>query len=513
MARPLSWHDDPLEDVFEFRAPPPRAPDEPEPEPPPAAPAAWREWLLELFPRHVSKGFATYHEEFWEWESAVRAGVRPQPFVGIWPREGGKSSSVELGTVRLGLTGRRTYVWYCRETQERADDAVSNIGALLESSAVDRYYPVHAQRRVGKYGSARAWRRNRLHTAGGFIVDAVGLDTARRGVKIEEKRPDLIIFDDIDDKLDSAEATKKKRKIITASLLPAGQVDALAVIAVQNLIIPHGIFAQLADGRADFLIDRIVSGPYPAIVGLKTESKYDESIGRVRTKILAGTPTWQGQDLDACQKAIDNEGLTTFIEERQHQVHERTGALWTKALLNDHRRAEAPTLKRVVVGVDPSGGGDEIGIIVAGLGHDDRGYVIADFSVPGARGALHWGHETVRAFDEREADRIVAERNFGGDMVESNIKVAAGNRRMPVHMVTASRGKAVRAEPVSALYENGAVSHVGTFPELEAELTGWVPGDPRSPNRLDALVWCLTELMLGEKKQVRVYFPGMEKAS
>lgn len=504
MSRRLAWHDDPLADVFDLT---PRTEPEVDDDPPPRAPEHWRDWLHALFPRSVAQDFADYHAEFWAWVWAIMHGERPEPFVGIWGRGAGKSSSCEMGVCSVGLRGTRSYVWYVRATQDNADDSVGNIGALLESAAVERYYPAHAQRRVGKYGSSKGWRRNRLHTAGGFIVDAMGLDTARRGVKIEEKRPDMIVFDDIDDKLDSEDATRKKRKIITTSILPAGPIGLTAVLAVQNLIIPHGIFAQLADGRADFLIDRRVSGPHPAIRDLKTESYFDEALGRIRHRIVAGTPTWIGQDLPACQAAIDTEGLTAFLEERQHQVHERQGALWTKALINEHRRYERPTCRRIVVGVDPSGGGDEIGILICGLGHDGRGYVLADYTAPGPRGPLFWGHETVRGYDDFQADRIVAERNYGGNLVKSNIQVAAGNRRVPVEEVNASRGKDVRAEPVAALYEDGLISHVGTFPELEQELTSWVPGDPRSPNRLDALVWCFTELFhLGEEqKRPRIY--------
>lgn len=512
MAR-LSWYDDPLEDLFEHSEP--RAVDPPvdEPDPPPAAPDTWREWLGELFPMHVRGGFADYHEEFWEWVWSIERGQSVDPFVGIWPRGGGKSTGCELAVAATGLRGTRGYVWYVRATQENADDSVSNIAALLESEAVERYYPMHAERSVGKYGTSRGWRRNRLHTAGGFIVDGMGLDTARRGVRIEHMRPDFIIFDDIDDKLDSAEATEKKRKIITTSLLPAGQAGVLAVAMVQNLIIPHGIFAQLADNRADFLSTRIVSGPHPAIRGLKLESHYDERLGRVRHRIVAGEPTWQGQDIEACQQAIDTEGPTAFLEERQHQVHERRGALWTKDLLNVCRIAERPQLKRVVVGVDPSGGGDEIGIVIAGLGYDGRGYLLGDYTAPGPRGPLFWGHEAVRAFDDFEADRIVAERNFGGDMVESNIRVAAGDRHIPVTLVTAARGKAIRAEPVASLFQDGLVSIVGTFPELETELTSWAPGDKRSPNRLDAMVWAFTELMLQERRKVRVHSAGLARSA
>ena len=107
----------------------------------------------------------------------------------------------------------------------------------------------------------------------------------------------------------------------------------------------------------------------------------------------------------------------------------------------------------------------------------------------------------IDVYDEWELDKIIGERNYGGDMVEGNIKAAAGLRRIPFEYVIASRGKTLRAEPVSALYENGEVLHVGTFPELEIELTSWVQGDPWSPNRLDALVHVLTWLLLGKRKK------------
>ncbi|KKL49167.1 hypothetical protein LCGC14_2318210, partial [marine sediment metagenome] len=107
----------------------------------------------------------------------------------------------------------------------------------------------------------------------------------------------------------------------------------------------------------------------------------------------------------------------------------------------------------------------------------------------------NWGHAVIYVYDELGADLIVAESNFGGDLVKANIRVHS--KRAPVKMVPATRGKAIRAEPVEALYEEDLVHHVGAFPELEAELTSWVPGETtESPNRLDALVWMITELML-----------------
>lgn len=458
-----------------------------------ALPDSWGAWLAALFPSAVRSGFAARHARFWGWLWAITPESDPPPFVGIWPRGGGKSTSAELGCAALGLRDRRRYALYVRDTQPRADDSVANIAALFETAAVARAYPAHAERLVGKFGNPAGWRRNRFRTAGGFTVDALGLDVAARGVKLEDQRPDVIIFDDVDGRHDSPAATEKKLTTIRESLLPAGTPH-VAVIAIQNLIIPNGVFAQLADGRADFLARRIVSGPDPALEGLVTTRDTDPATGAMRTMLAEGEPTWNGQDLTACQRLVDRIGLAAFERECQHCVQEREGALWSRALLDRSRVAAAPQLTRVVVAVDPSGGGDAIGIIAAGLGADGRAYVLEDRTAPGAKGPAFWAREATALYRARMADRIVAERNFGGDMVESTLKVA--DPGAAVRMVTASRGKVVRAEPVSALYEAGRVVHVGTFAELETEMTSWVPGDPDSPNRVDALVWAITDLLI-----------------
>lgn len=216
------------------------------------APDAWREWLEALFPAYVG-AFAGRHERFWEWAWAIGPQDNPRPYVGIWPRGDGKSTSAELATCALGLRERSRYAVYVRRTQDLADDSVSNVQSMLESNAVERYYPSHAEPEVGKFGNVRGWRRERLQTAGGFTVDALGLDAAARGAKIDDARPDLIILDDIDEKHDSRAATQKKLTTLKDSVLGLLSDDGSAVIAIQNLVLPNGVFARLADGRADFL--------------------------------------------------------------------------------------------------------------------------------------------------------------------------------------------------------------------------------------------------------------------
>jgi hypothetical protein len=185
-------------------------------------------------------------------------------------------------------------------------------------------------------------------------------------------------------------------------------------------------------------------------------------------------------------------------------IDEAPGALWKRETIEASRVVKSPdNLSRVVVGVDPSAttGGDEAGIITAGrIGNDY--YTLADDSVQGSPET--WAQAAITAFHRHKADCIVAEKNNGGEMVESVIKQAVINARakdpklgnVPVRLVWASRGKATRAEPISAIAEKGRDHHVGSFPLLEDELCLWQPGD-NSPNRLDAKVWAMTALSEG----------------
>lgn len=191
-------------------------------------------------------------------------------------------------------------------------------------------------------------------------------------------------------------------------------------------------------------------------------------------------------------------------------IEEPEGALWVMTMFDD--RHAAPDLARVVVAVDPSGGSDasadEQGIVVCGLGVDGRGYVLADRSCK--LSPAGWGARAVAAYQQYAADSILVERNYGGDMAEAVVLGAAraAGEVVKVKMVTASRGKRLRAEPVVALYEQGKVTHCEVFEELEAQMCAWTPESGTSPDRLDALVWALTELMVKEpppERQVYVY--------
>ena len=182
-------------------------------------------------------------------------------------------------------------------------------------------------------------------------------------------------------------------------------------------------------------------------------------------------------------------------------IEDIEGALWNRDGLEACRVAAAPPLRRIVIGVDPpiTRGGDDCGIVVVGRGVDDKAYVLADHSVSG-RSPEGWARAVAAAAELWDADRVVAEGNQGGEMVESTLRAA--DVAMPIKRVHARVGKVARAEPVAALYEADRAHHVGAFPALEDQLCGLITGGGyegpgRSPDRADALVWAMSEAMLG----------------
>lgn len=202
-------------------------------------------------------------------------------------------------------------------------------------------------------------------------------------------------------------------------------------------------------------------------------------------------------------KIVELNGVHNFRREYPATAEEAfsaevPGALWKREQIDNLRKlGELPHLVRIVVAVDPSGGdkekNDEIGLVVVGKDAQKHGYVLADHS--GRYSPKEWGSKAVALYRQFKADRIVAESNFGGAMVESTIRVV--DPKAPVKLVHASRGKQARAEPVAALYEKGEMHHHGTFIGLEDEMVTWVPGESSdSPNRIDALVWAATELLI-----------------
>lgn len=188
------------------------------------------------------------------------------------------------------------------------------------------------------------------------------------------------------------------------------------------------------------------------------------------------------------------------------------GALWSRQMIEDCRVNTVPDLKRIVVGVDPAVSSNEFsaetGIVCVGIDQEGIGYVLDDRSIKGT--PVEWANAAIALFHRSQADRIVVEANQGGDMVRHTLHTVES--QVPVKAVHATRGKRTRAEPVSALYEQGRIKHVGAFPTLEDQMCSWTT-DSASPDRLDALVWAVTELMIGSQQAPTVIPFGTTQAS
>jgi hypothetical protein len=462
----------------------------------------WRQWIALVSPQRYE--FAKHHEDFWEWVWGVKPDERPNPFVAIWPRGGAKSTSTELACVLLAARGARKYGLYVCESQDQADDHVSNVAALLELDTTAKAFPDLAARAIGKYGNVKGWRRNRLMTQSGFILDAMGLDSAARGVKIENQRPDLLVFDDIDSEQDSQMATEKKIKTLTTALLPAGSND-VGVLMCQNLVHQDSIFARLADGRANFLANRIVSGPIPAI----KDFTYANEDGRF--VITGGEPSWSGQNLDRCQEMITDMGISAFLSECQHDTTPAAGGMFSHLTYQHCKPEELPDLVRTCVWVDPAvtdnDRSDAMGIQCAGI--DSNGQIYMLYSYEQRSTPLFVLQKAIRVAQEYGADSIGIETDQGGDTWNSVYREAATGlgleeREVPrlKHARAGSIGpKTHRASLMLTDYEKGRITHVwGTHGILEKGLHRF----PRSKpfDLVDAAFWAWRDLRPGKRKRL-----------
>jgi len=205
------------------------------------------------------------------------------------------------------------------------------------------------------------------------------------------------------------------------------------------------------------------------------------------------------------------EGTRLGRQELNAELLEDTpGALWSQGIIDAARQVAAPDLERIVVAIDPAAtsgeDADETGIVVVGKDHRGHGYILADAS--GKYQPIEWAKIAITAYRTHHADRIVAEINNGGEMAENTLRIVDPN--IPFTAVRASRGKVTRAEPASALYEQGRMHHIGTFPQLEDQMTNFTSDFDRnaagySPDRVDALVWATTELLVEQMKSYGMY--------
>jgi phage terminase large subunit-like protein len=288
----------------------------------------WEPWVQTLAGGYASGDFSTYQRDFWNWFVPI-SGERPDPVVACWPRGGGKTTTVQLILLWAATSKLRPYVLYIGKSQSAVEDKVEAVGKLLMSQRVAEVYPDVAQVYVAETGAKRDWRRSRIRTASDFTLDAMGMDQAMRGAKVEEDRPGIIVLDDIEDFVDTPYMTQKRIDVLTRSIIPAASTDCIFVF-VQNKIHSDSIMARLLDDRADFLADREVLGPYPQIEDMVTE-EYKDDRGRLRHRIVAGTPTWPEElGIEVSNQQLADEGLVAFLGEKQHETDAIEGTMFPK---------------------------------------------------------------------------------------------------------------------------------------------------------------------------------------
>ena len=245
-------------------------------------------------------------------------------------------------------------------------------------------------------------------------------------------------------------------------------------------------------------------GEHPQVIATTTPKNrpFVRELSEMTTTTTVRVTTYENPNLsDSVKERLYKQYGNTRLGRQEilaEWLEDVPGALW--GLDSFQTRPDPPPLKKIGIAIDPAGGNDpendETGIIVGGVGSDGYGYVIQDLSGKFTPG--EWAQRAISAYDMHQADYIVAEMNYGGQMVEHTLRTVRKN--VPIKKVTATRGKFTRAQPVAALYEQGRIFHSGHFPRLEDQLTQWTPDSPFSPDRLDALVWLFTELMVDVKE-------------
>lgn len=443
-------------------------------------------WARALFPKQTRQPFVGRHDQMWSWFWQMAPGIAPDPFIAIWPRGGGKSTNAQVGITSLGAREIRRYGLYVSGTQPQADKHVQSVAALLGSPALARYYPLLAERAVNKYGASKGWRRDRLRTALGFTLEGVGLDVSVRGFKDEDVRPDFIVLDDIDARHDSPHMVRKKIETITESILPTGSDDC-AVIFVQNRVHGASIASSFIDGSNTFLINHLLSGPFPAVEGLVMEER-DEPDGRRKYHIVGGTATWPGQDIQTCEKQINEWGPEAFRAEAQHEKKQTPGGMFSHLKYRHIARAQLPELVRTAVWVDPAvsntDDSDCYAVSAAGIDYNDIIYRI--FSWEDRTSPEDAVRRAVLKAIELGSPTVGVETDQGGDTWQSvywraveaiQRELAALGRELEyVPRFRAAKAgsfgsKVHRASQMLPDYERGEIVHVlGTHEQVEAAL-------------------------------------------
>ena len=273
---------------------------------------SWSEWLAEVAPQIDQSLMAPNHRDLWEWIDALTPGERPPAFLADWPRGFGKTTTMRLAMARMAVTLKRRFGLYVCSTQATANNHINSIRRRFEDLGIERL--------EDKYGKSMGWSGERLRTANGFTLLALGLDTASiRGLNLDDLRPDFIGLDDIDGVNDSIDGAQRKYDTLTQTVIPAGSEDR-AILFVQNEIHGHSVMHKFVSGQADALRRRHIS-KVKAVEGLEIARVPGPNPGDVdQYRIVAGESTWPGKPISRWEEDLNEAGEISFLRECQHEI-------------------------------------------------------------------------------------------------------------------------------------------------------------------------------------------------
>ena len=379
------------------------------------------EWLRTLWPATFTAELAPFHQDMLRW-LFTRDPSKSSAGAFIWPRSFAKTTLGRRAPIAMATRGYR-YVLYVQANQDMADSSVQAIGSLLTGPGVRRHYPKLGEAKKGQHGNSMGWRRSRVWTNSGLIIDAAGLDSAIRGLNLDDQRPDLIIFDDIDSRKDSVLMTEKKLETIKASILPAGAPGA-AVMVLQNLITPHGVVTRLAnvnpDFPQDFLFGCYVSGPHKALTGSFAYelSGRDPETHKPIYCITGGTPTWPGvKGVRQLEESLNQMGPDEFIAEVQNEIKDERGSLYLGydfRPVDRHQFDFEDVQVWCDIAVTANDGSDSQAIAAAGRA--TTGQVVSLYSWEGVEGTAALMRRAIEVAVDLKASTLGIETNQGGDL-------------------------------------------------------------------------------------------------
>jgi Terminase RNaseH-like domain len=409
------------------------------------------------------------------------------------PRDHAKSTVTSLIYVLFRMCiEKEYYTIVLSDTYDQASEQVGNIYAeIIENNYISKIYPhvaipneFRASRKTKKQIKKR---QTDFITTGGQRVRAFGVGMKLRGRRHRHKRPTLCICDDLenDEAVDNPELRFKLMNWFKSVIMPAIDTDG-QIIVVGTIL------------HRDSLLQNLISGKIPSFRYKFYAAEKDQK------------PLWENKfSLNTLRKIRSDIGLGLYAREYLNDPTKQDGK-FKQEWFDDNRALANPGLCRIVVAVDPSNTGntdsDECGIIVAGVDQLDNlkesiCYVLDDISE--RLTPSKWARRALETFWAWEADAIVVEVNSGGDMIIETLKsvLLPGEMLPPIVSVRATRGqgKITRLEPVASLYERGRIKHIGEFDKLEDQCLSYRVGK-KSPDRMDALVWGITDLVLTVKE-------------